>query len=363
MSNNDRWGKLRAYWRRPAVRVLTALAVAAVAGVVQYRLARNPLPVEVSDTKKVSIPPIRSGEKLIISGLVASTQSPLFAYRGSANEVVDIHLEQASISPEALANYQLNPGFESVDHIAYTTQRPGVSTGVCTTDVEAVASVNTPTRIVLFQSEGPGNQIYRNLAIEMDRDVLINVTTNPPAGPATDTDDDGPGCVKLLAGRNHKHRLEGGVLMTSRLLPNARLDLRILSLNPNVPIWNGADSVSEPLQFKSPIFEADKISINYPNGSAAFEAASSSPDQPLRVNRLKIASDVLLTEISGIGLVKVRGEPITLSVFERIREYPLFATLFLAFNGALATWLLKQVSSLFKTEPRRQPKKKRGKQG
>jgi len=361
--SNDRWlEKLKVAGKKPVFRAIAALAVAAVAGMAQYRLARIPLPVEVSDAKKVSIPPVRSGEKLIISGLVMPAEKrPLFAYQGDPKEVVDIHLERASISPDTRTNYQLDQRFESVDRLAYTTQGSRTSSGVCTTDVTAVANEsNTPTRIALFQSEGPGNQIYRNLAIEIDREVLVNISTNPPAGPPTDTDDDGPGCIKLLTGTSLKHRLEGGLLLSARLVPDARLDLRFLPLNANAP-WGDYAGMFQPLRFMSPIFQARAISINSPNGSALFEAASSSPDQPLRVNRLKIGSDELQAEISGMGFVKVRGELITLSVFERIKEYPLFAALFLALNGALATELLRQLSSLFKTQKTQSPKTKRRK--
>jgi hypothetical protein len=360
MPGNNWLKKLRGYWKKPVVRAVAALAVAALAGVVQFRLARIPLPVEVGDKKKVSIPPIRSGEKLIIDGLAAPTQKrPLFAYRGDPKEVVDIHLEQASITPETRANYRLNQKFESVDRLAYTTRPPGRSTGVCATDVAAAAANDgsPPTRIVLFQSEGPGNQDYRNLAVELDREVFVDISTNPPAGPPTDTDEDGPGCIKVLASTTLKHRLEGGSLMKGRLIPNARLDLRFLPLNPSAPIWNGYDGIFEPLRFTSPIFQAKAITISSPNGSALFEAASSSPAEPLRVNKLTIGSNELQTDISGMGYLRVRGEPITLSVFERLKEYPLFSALFLAINGALATWLLSQLSSLFKTQNAQSPKK------
>jgi hypothetical protein len=359
MSDRHWLKRLKGYWRKPLVRVVAAVAVAALAGVVQFRLARIPLPVEVGDKKKVGIPPIRSGEKLIIDGLVAPPQKrALFAYRGDPKEAVDIHLDQASITPETRANYRLNQKFESVDRLSYATRPAGSSTGVCTTDVAGVATEgNPPTRIVLFQSEGPGNQVYRNLAVELDREVFVDISTNPPAGPPMDTDEDGPGCRKLLASISLKNGLEGGSLIKFRLMPSARLDLRFLPLNPNAPIWNSYDGIFEPLRFTSPIFQAKAISISSPNGSTLFEAASSTPAEPLRVNRLTIGSNELQTDLSGMGYVKVRGEPITLSVFDRLREYPLFGALFLAINGALATWLLSQLRSLFKTQKAQTQKK------
>ena len=348
---SHRWSeKLKALWKRPIVRALAAVAIAVSVGLVQFRLARIPLPIEVSDAGKIKLPPIRSDEKLIVSDLVTQPGAgALFAYRGDLKEVVDIHFERASIEPDTSSNYRLNQGFETPDRLTYTTRPPGRSLRICTTDVDVVPAANhAPTRLILFQSGGPGNEVYRNLAVQIDREVLVNISTNPPATSGTNADEDGPGCTKLLAGTNLKHLLEGSTLMKSRLTPNARLDLRFLPLNPGAPAWSGGYSgLFEPFRFTSPIFQAKTISISAANGNPVFEATSSSVDQPLRVNKLMLGSDVLQTEISGVGFVKLRGEPITLNFFERIKENPLFTALFVAINAALTAWLLSQIRGLF----------------
>lgn len=359
---------MKNYWKKPWVRLATAVIVIVLFSALQYRLANIPLVVDLSDTK---IPPIRQGEQLTISGLSApDSNKSLLTHRGEVNQEPQFFFDQARLPENVRTAY-------GVDQRSTTPQRmqcllfkdpktPAGPMNPCATDFEAKTEQGqkAPEKIVLFQAEEPGTQNYRSVSFRLDTPVLFQMSTNPPAGPpGEDEVDYGPGCVKQLIGSNGNwvRKLKGSPLTIAALSEaEAPIKLRFLPLDVAKPIWPGGDGMFEP--FFNVRLDAKTVSITS-NGKSLFEAKTSGEDR-LQIDRLYVGSDQLQMHLIGRAYVTANGVPITQDFVKRIEQNRILAGLFIALNGALITWFISSLRALFTSsdsEEKKPAKKKKAK--
>lgn len=347
--------KLTQLWKRRLLRAAVALLVIAVAVLFQYWLANRPIPVQVGDAGGITLPPIRAGEQLIIEHPDIRS-NPLFLHTGNSVEILDVELERATISPETQQDYNFDSRSRLIaDRLSYETQPPQASKIPCSTDVE-VQSIDgrTPTEMRFSQSQPPGNETYRALDVRINQDVVLIVLTNPsdnPAGEDSEAEDDGPGCVKRLQGDQLREKekqkdLAGAVAVKIIVIANSKISLRFYPTDARAPIWNDRNGYLKPFQNASPVLGASRVSLNASNKSVLFEITAE-PNEFVRIDTLNIGSDKLEADVSGKGFVKRNGELITLNLFARIQQYPLYAGLMAMANAGLLAWLARLVRGLF----------------
>lgn len=347
--------KLTQLWKKRLVRATVALLVIVVAVLFQYWLANRPIPVQVGDAGGITLPPIRAGEQLVIERPDIRS-NPLFLHTGNTVEILDVELERATISLETQQDYNLDSRSRLVaGRLSYETQPPQASKIPCSTDVE-VQSIDgkTPTEMSFSQSQPPGNEAYRALDVRINHDVVLIVLTNPSDSPAdedSDAEDDGPGCVKRLQGDQLREKekqkdLAGAVAVKTNVVANSKISLRFYPTDARAPIWNGRDGYLKPFQNASPILKAARVSLKTSSDSVLFEITAE-PNEFVRINTLNIGSDKLEADVSGRGFVKRDGELITLNLFARIQQYPLYAGLLAMANAGLLAWLARLVRGLF----------------
>ncbi len=357
------WRKIKFYWKRRAIRGVVVALVTAGAVYAQYRLANIPLPLELEDNKKVSIPPIKFGQELVVEGpSVDPSRGLLLSHVGNSTEVIRVHFDNARLSEKTIRQNEIDPRASSIPGpIKYTTRdaeqgRRSDYSRACSTSVEVKLAdgKRQPGRIRFFQTGSPGNEIYRGLDIKSDEaELAIRLSTNPPDSPPDDTDeaevgvDEGPGCSKRVEGAQWKQVLSGAFVVESLAVANFKFNFRFLPMQPTSPLWQGQDGLFEPFKLGPPGLRAREVSIRTPNGPAALEVRGADENMPLRITSLKVGSDQLQVGMTGKGFVKIDGEDITVDFFERIKKYPLLAGLLLMANAALLAWLIRLVRGLF----------------
>lgn len=347
--------KLTQLWKSRLLRAGVALLVIAGAVLFQYKLANRPIPVQVGDAGGITLPSIRPGEQLVIERPDIRSK-PLFLHTGNTVEILDVELERATISQETQQDYNLDLRSSQVaGRLSYETQPPQASKIPCSTDVEVRATDGkAPTVMSFSQSQPPGNETYRALDMRINRDVVLAVLTKPADSPddeESDAEDGGPGCVKRLQGDQLRERekqkdLAGAVAVRTNVVANSKISLRFYPTDARAPIWNGRDGYLKPFQNASPILKAARVSVKSANDSVLFEITAE-PNEFVRINALNIGSDKLEADVSGKGFVKRDGELITLNLFARIQQQPLYAALLAMGNAALLAWLARLVRGLF----------------
>lgn len=357
------WRRINFYWKRRAVRGVVAALVMAGAVFAQYKLANIPLPVEIEDNRKVSIPPVKFGQELVVEGPSADASTDLlFWHDGNPTEIVDAYLDKARLSAETARENEIDPRASTIPGpITYTTRdgergrKPDYSRA-CSTSVEVQLTPDkkSPSRIHFFQTSGRGGENYRDLDIKTDdAELVIRLSINPPESPPGDiadaevTEDNGPGCLKRIKGDRWEQLVGGAFVFKSLAAANSKFKFRFLPMPQTTPLWQGQDGLFEPFKLGPPGLQAREVSIRTPNGPAALEVRSANEDMPLRINGLKVGSDQLQVGITGKGFVKIEGEDITVDFFERIKKYPLLAGFLVMANATLLTWIIRLVRGLF----------------
>jgi hypothetical protein len=355
------WRNIRFYWKRRSVRGIAALLVLAAAILVEYRLANIPLPVEI-ENNRVTIPPVKFGQELVVEGpLVDASTGLLLAHEGKSTEIVNVYLDQAWLSKDTASEQELDPRAASVPGlIKYTTRdgdekRPPDYSRACSTSVEIrlAAENKLPGTIHFFQTNGPGGENYRDLEIRASgAELLVGLSTIPPEPSPDNIDadetggDDGPGCLKQVAGAQWKKEMAGAFNVKSVVAADSKFNFRFLPMARNNPLWGGHDGLFEPFTLGPLGLQARAVSIHTPNGPTALEIRGADEKIPLRINSLKVGSDQFQVGVTGKGFVTVEGEDITVDLFERIKKYPFLAGLLVTANAALLAWFTRLVRSL-----------------
>ncbi|HKQ52352.1 MAG TPA: hypothetical protein VJT74_08295 [Pyrinomonadaceae bacterium] len=292
--------------------------------------------------------------------------SVLLSHEGSPAETVDADLENARLSEETTRENEVDPRAAMIPGpISYATRDGGQGRApdysrACGTTIEVLLPPDNkaPSRIHFFQTSGRGGETYRDLDIRADdAELVVSLSINPPESPPGDvddaqiTEDDGPGCVKLIKGARWARLLGGAFGFKSLVAANSKFNFRFMPLPPTTPLWQGQNGFFEPFTLGPPGLRAREVSIRTLNGPATLEVRSADEDMPLRINSLKVGSDQLQVGLTGKGFVKIDGEDITVDFFERIKKYPLLAGLLLMANAALLTWLIRLARGLFPRRP------------
>lgn len=361
---------IRSHLTKPWVRLLGSALTIVAFGVLQYRLAHQPLAIEMVDYK---VPAILQGQQLVIGEPSLLQQSTSFLiHRGEVNQEPQAFLDRAVLTEQTRRRFATDPSSASAQRIDFRllkeTEEPAHPNNPCATDFETQIETGQPlpNAIVFFQSDEPGVQHYRSVSLKIDVPVLFKLTTNPPINSSINSAqdemlDDGPGCIKLLTGENGWQRKVKGspALISSQSEANSEIKIRLLPLNGKQPIWSGSDGIFEPFfNFKVGARSVRILS----NGKNTFEATAAGPET-LQVDRLLVGSDQLQTHIVGEAHVIANGQRVTQDLLKLLDQNRLAAGIFIALNGALITWLFSSVKALFagseeKPKKRKTPKKK-----
>ena len=360
--------KGRSYLTTPWVRLLGSSLAIVGFGVLQYRLAHQPLAVELVDYK---VPAILQGQQLVIGEPSLPQQTTSFlVHRGEVNQEPQAFLDRAVLTEQTRRRFGADPRSASAQRIDLRllkeTQEPAHPNNPCATDFETQIETGQPlpNAMIFFQSDEPGVQNYRSVSVKIDVPVLFKLTTNPPINLSIGSGqdevlDDGPGCIKLLTGENGwQRKIKGSpALISSQSEANSEIKIRFLPLNSKQPIWNGNDGTFEPFfNFKLGARSVRIVS----NGKNTFEATAAGPDK-LQVDRLLVGSDQLQTHIVGAAHIVANGQPVTQDLLKLLEQNRLAAGVFLALNGALITWLFSSVKALFARNEEKPKKRKKRK--
>jgi hypothetical protein len=344
--------KSRLLFKKRRVRIMIGLVIVALLAGTQYYLANVPLPV---DLETIKIPTVRAGQEFVLDRpVIGIPPANVFGHQGNENEIIEAQFTNARVADETIATEHYDPSAATPGPVSYGNLRSEQNDSPpCTTALEMKLSP-TQTRacqIRLFQSKGPGNENYRDLEAQSNTETLLTLQTipgNPPTGKETISPDNGPGCEKRIKVGSRIEEKEGVQVLKLHIAPDSKLSFRFLPRRKEVPIWEGVDGLLEPFRVASPIYSSQRVAIGQPGGKIIFEATSAKDSEPLNVNRLKLGSDQLILELSGMGFVTLNGETVTVNLFERIQRYPIWATLFATASVALVTWLIQQTKELFK---------------
>lgn len=356
----------RSYLTKPWVRLLGSLLVIVAFGVVQYRLAHQPLAIELVDYK---VPAILQGQQLVIDEpTLLQPSTSLLIHRGDVNQEPQAFLDRAVLTEQTRRRFNTDPGSASPQRIDFRLLKergePKHPNNPCATDFETRIETGQPLpkAIAFFQSDEPGVQNYRSVSIKIDGPVLFKLTTNPPINlPMGSGDDevvdDGPGCIKLVTGENGWQRKVKGspALISSQSEANSEIKIRFLPLNSKQPIWSGNEGTFEP--FFNFRLGARSVRI-LSNGKNTFEATAAGPEA-LQVDRLLVGSDQLQTHVIGKAHVVANGEPVTQDLLKLVEQNRVAAGVFVALNTFLVGWLFSSVKALFKGSEEK-PQKRKG---
>ena len=355
----------RSYLTKPWVRLAGSLLIIIVFGFVQYRLAHQPLAIELLDYK---VPAILQGQQLVIlEPTILQPSTSLLTHRGDVNQEPQAFLDRAVLTEQTRRTFHTAPGSSSPQRIDYRlfkeTGEPKHPDNPCATDFETQIESGQPLpkTIAFFQSDEPGVQNYRSVSLKIDGSVLFKLTTNAPLNLPVDADDDeviddGPGCIKLVTGENGwRQKIKGSpAVISSQSEANAEIKIRFLPMSKQ-PIWSGNDGTFEP--FFNFRLGARSVRI-LSKGKTTFEATAAGPD-PLQVDHLLVGSDQLQTHVIGKAHVVANGEPVTQDVLKLVEQNRVAAGVFFALNTFLIGWFLSSVKALFKGSEEKPPKRKR----
>ncbi len=357
----------KVYRERWWVRAATLVLVLAGAVLLVYlvpRLAHKPSPVDV-ETSPSSFGPanarFKRDEFVIENPLINSAKGPLLSFGGRPGEVVKLYLTSAHLTAETVDNLKGDEGENSppaddqpIEYLplpgSNSPRQMPADNEVCTTSLslEVAPGSKPPSRIHFFQPEGPGVDQQRVLAMMVDAELLVNLSTGPPPGNAH-----APGCDKLLQVGKWTLANEDGKLSLKFIAPaGAKLTLIIEPFDMRFPSWKKDESIKS-FEFAEP-FPVQAVHINplAPDGepavssSATRSARSVDALPPLRVNSLAVGSEGLEMSVSGKGFVDSESGSAT-NLLEQATKNPVIQLLLSAVGLAFIGWWLRLVFRLF----------------
>jgi hypothetical protein len=160
----------------------------------------------------------------------------------------------------------------------------------------------------------------------------------------------GLGCHKLLEVDAWSQKLGPGLEVTAVTEANSSFRFRFSPMATNNSLWTGANGFYEALDLgvpqqkvgePPPAIRAEAISIKAFDGRTLFDARRASDKTLVQLDRLEIGSDQLRPSLSGRGLVTLNDEVITLSLWDRVKNYPIIAVLLGLANTGFATWVVR----------------------
>ena len=293
---------LKQLWRASLLfRRVTAGCVFVLAALLVYLGSHIPRSVSlpVDDLNAKSMARIRE-EQIIIKKPDIAPGDLALSYVGSANEVADIWLENATL--DANSRHQLFPhsAVFAPGKISYTVGSVPSRTGsgdTCHTTIEIRrAQGSAPLdALTLFQTdEMAGAQRFRQVILDASTSTMeIEVHTDSPTGGAMGLLD----CHKLLT-------VGGGPpvdlppIPVHMLVYHGKIDLRFNPANPALPIWTGPKQTFEAVSLGDGRLRGSGLQVVATQYSIAprLDVRTRSSDS-ITFSRLKLGSDMLKLDI------------------------------------------------------------------
>jgi hypothetical protein len=353
---------LETFRRNRIARIAVGVFVLVVAFLVQYFLANIPLPVDIGKRDEFSPAKVRLGQdKLVIEGpVVNSLKGELLLHDGKANEVVEVHFNNARLNDVSIEDLS-KPDFKPTSTPAKLDYVPS--------DKQAAAGEPCRTFLQIKEKDGkpPGAlHFYQLKTADADRrrqlemkavggeiEVVMYAASPPKATNETE------GCRK---------KLQVGSLPSQFLAPST--DVRAIAaddssfrflfrpLDPNTPLWDGgSEGFYAPFELGLPMvkpgdlqpFQARAVVIKDlnnadPNSPPILSARSMDGESLLNVYDLKIGSDELQVKVSGKGMMSVNGKEVTFDYMKQLEDRTLPAWILTGANAALLAWFIRLLS-------------------
>jgi hypothetical protein len=180
------------------LQLLGALLLLSAAVALQLHLAYRPEPVNLEETGKFTLAPVKLGrDRLMIAApTVDSAEGLLLSHVANPGEIVNVSFERAQLDGDTIMQFsEYNPP-TSPAHVDYLTTKAGAAGETCRTFINVRrADAQKPAALYFFQSGDPGGDILRCLELEAaGGELLVSVDTDVP----DDGSERAPGCAKLL---------------------------------------------------------------------------------------------------------------------------------------------------------------------
>lgn len=342
--------------RRFNARLLAGLLVLTAALAAQAYLAFRPQPVRVEHAGEFSPVAAKLGRhELTIEGPSTNSEEGVLLYHGGgAREIVDVEIDGAVLDHDTLMEFSDSNPPTAPARIAYqTTKSAGRSAAApCRTFVEIrlADKREPPSSLSFYQLDSPGGVNYRHLSMKSDGGrLLVNVTTDSP-----DDDEQAAGCRKLLRiGPDFERETVGTYSVGMVAERGAVLLFRFNPPGADNPLWDGPGGLFQPFDLgaerldpsAAPPFLASAVELKPLGGRPAdpkplLSVRSPRGGEPLSVDGLKVGSDTVQVNVSGMGVVTVEGRD-RVGLFDRIRANPVPSILLALCNAALIIWLVR----------------------
>jgi hypothetical protein len=355
-SNSPRGLKLSRRQQRFPARLLSGLLVLIGALAAQSYFAFRPQPVRVENVGEFfPVAAMLGRHELTIEGPVTSSEEGLMFYHGGRDhEIVDVEIDGAVLVGDTLIELSHSNPPTAPARIAYeTTKSAGHSAAApCRTfiDIRLADKGEPPSSLSFYQLDSPGGADYRHMVMKAEGGRLfVNVTTESP-----DDDERATGCRKLLRiGPDFEQQTVGTNSVGMVAERGAVLQFRFNPTGTGNPLWDGPGGLFQPFDLGAekldpsgpPPFRASAVELK-PLGERPADpkpllsARSPNGGELLSVESLKVGSDEVQINVSGLGVIKVEGRD-HVGLLGRMKNNPIPSMLLALCDAALIIWLLR----------------------
>ena len=378
--------KIAVYWRKPFVRLATALIVLSAAILLQYYLANRPSVVDVCAPNQRITPATAKSkqEELVIEHPIFDSSRVLFSFKTSS-EFINAHFEKAQLFGETLTRFQEKTppapaGQETIDFITENVEhvlrklnerlaasnpdrrrsdsekmaeRPNSQQkGICLTSVtaEVPAGSELPAAIHFYLPEDSDST--RDFYMIVDAKLLIRLDISPSIeekriNPWI------PGCVKHFKVADWDWYLATSSEIEILAAPNSVLHFTYLPTPSSA--WKDRNDFLQPFVFGSKPLRAQTVRVNPLSNdkpstnpsSTKFTATIKKGGPPLDLNHLVLNAEEIQLNFCGKALVRKHGVYVTENFYEGVKKYPIIATFLGMADLALCAWMIRIVKDIF----------------
>jgi hypothetical protein len=348
--------KLGRHRQRFPARLLAGLLIVTGALAPQAYLAFRPQPVRVENADELFPAAAKLGHhELTIEEPVTNSEEGLLLYHGGrAHEIVDVEIDGAVLDSDTLMQFSDSNPPTAQARLAYQTTKwaGGSAAAPCRTFIEIRLADRRepPSSLSFYQFDSPGGADYRHLVMKAEGGrLLVNVTTESP-----DDDEQAAGCRKSLrVGPDFERQTVGTYSVGMVAERGAALQFRFNPTGADNPLWDGAGGLFQPFDLGAerldpsgpPPLRASAVELR-PLGERPADpqpllsVRSPKGGEFLSVESLKVGSDEVQINVSGLGVVKVEGRD-HLGLLGRIKNHPIPSTLLALCDAALIIWFMR----------------------
>lgn len=352
--------KLRRHRQRFPAGLLAGLLILTGALAAQSYFAFRPQPIRVENAGEFFPAAAKLGHHVLtIEGPVTNSEEGLLLYHGGgAHEIVDVEIDGAVLDSDTLMQFSDSNPPTAPTRLAYqTTKWAGHSAAApCRTFIEIRLADRRepPSSLSFYQLDSPGGNDYRHLSMKADGGrLLVNVTTESP-----DDDEQAAGCRKLLKIDPDFERQTGGTYSVGMIAERgAALQFRFNPLGAGNPLWDGPGGLFQPFDlgaeklgpsapppFRASAIELKPLGERPANLKPLLIVRSPQGGELLSVESLKVGSDNVQINVSGMGVVEMEGRDNT-GLLGRIKNNPIASILLALSDAALIIWLMRLLFS------------------